>query len=157
MRKNALLPIALLLTTTGCAYIRDAVCPKPEIPEAKGQRQPPETRRAQFCPKEVCTVTVTVDENCTVRVDPYYLVMAGRGNGTIVWTITSKEGEFAAAPIRWKQPAAEAVFKSSGKAPTTEIAFKNDRTIGSFNYGITVKRGDRTCPELDPTVINDWP
>lgn len=155
MRKKALLPIALLLAATGCAYTRDAVCPKQEIPVVTGQRQPVNERRALFCPKDPCTVTVSVDANCKVRVDPYYLVMAGEGNMTIEWHIT--EGTFAPNPIRWKQRTAESVFVPSGKSSETRVAFTNNRTIGVFNYGITVRRGDKTCPELDPTGINDWP
>jgi hypothetical protein len=33
----------------------------------------------------------------------------------------------------------------------------NNRTIGLFNYAVTARRGDKTCPELDPTAINDMP
>jgi hypothetical protein len=157
MRKNALLPMVLLLAATGCAYTRDAVCPKcpkQEIPDVKGQRQPAEERKALFCPEDECKVTVRVDENCNVRAEPYYLVMAGKGETTIVWQI--KEGTFAPNPIRWKQAWAERVFTLE-KSSATEIRFKNNRTIGVFNYGITVRRGDKPCPELDPTGINDMP
>jgi len=156
MRNKALLPLALLIATTGCAYIRDAVCPKPEAPLAAGQRQPVEERAAHFCPEKECIVTVTVKDKCVVSVDRYYLVMAGRGEMTIVWQIAGK-GTFARNPIRWKQRAAESVFVPSGKPSETRVAFTNNRTIGVFNYGITVNQGKETCPELDPTGINDMP
>lgn len=151
MRKNALLPMALLLATAGCACIGGV-----EIPEAKGQRQPAEKRGAHFCAKEVCKVTVNVDENCTVTVDPYYLVMAGRGNMKIEWKIEG--GTFAPDSIRWKQAGAGEVLRFSREVFSPgQVTFTNNRKIGWFNYGVTVKRGDKTCSELDPTVINDWP
>lgn len=150
MRKNALLPMVLLLATAGCACIRG-----PEIPVAKGQRQPAEERKALFCAKDQCTVAVTVDKNCNVRAEPYYLVMAGNGAMTIKWTIEG--GTFAPSPIRWKQAAAREVFRPTKESSPEEVAFTNNRTIGVFNYGITVRRGDKTCPELDPTGINDMP
>lgn len=152
MRKKALLPIVLLLATAGCACIRGS-----EIPVVTGQRQAVEKRGAHFCPRDRCTVTVTVDENCTVSVDPYYLVMAGKEDMKIVWRIDGP-GTFAPNPIRWKQAAAGEVFKfSRAESSATQITFTNRRTIGLFNYAVTVRRGDKTCPELDPTAINDMP
>lgn len=151
MRKNALLPMVLLLATAGCACIGSV-----EIPDAKGQRQPADKRAARFCAAEVCKVTVHVDENCTVRVDPYYLVMAGRGHTRIEWTIDG--GTFLPDSIRWKQAGAGDVLQLSREVSSSrQVTFTNNRKIGWFNYGVTVKRGERTCPELDPTVINDWP
>jgi hypothetical protein len=29
--------------------------------------------------------------------------------------------------------------------------------MGLFEYGVTVRQGGRTCPELDPTGINTMP
>lgn len=156
MSKKALLPMVLLLATAGCAVVGGEAGPKPgPAPAVTGQRQPPEARGAHFCPDKVCRVTVKVDDKCAVSVDPYYLVMAGKEEMTIVWTIKG-EGTFAPDPVRWKQAAARSVFQRS-KFAATEVAFTNNRTIGLFNYGITVKRGDKTCPELDPTGINDMP
>lgn len=157
MRNKALLPIALLLAATGCAHTRYAECPKcpkQEIPEVTGQRQPAQERKALFCPEHECKVLVRVEENCRVRAEPYYLVMAGKGETTIVWQI--KEGEFAPNPIRWKQAWAERVFTPEKSSPT-EVRFKNNRTIGVFNYGIAVMQGGKACAELDPTGINDMP
>lgn len=150
MRKKTLLPMVLVLATAGCACIVAAP------PVVKGQHQPAKERLASFCPAQKCVVRVTVDEQCKVRVDPYYLVLAGEGGMEIEWRIDG-QGTFAPNPIRWKQAAAQSVFESSGKDPRTEITFKNKRTIGLFNYAVAVRRDGRTCPELDPTVINDWP
>jgi hypothetical protein len=150
MKKKTWLPMAILLATAGCACIGGV-----EAPVVRGQHQPPEKRQALFCPKDECRVTVTVEEDCTVRVEPYYLVMAGRGHTTIVWTIEG--GTFARNPIRWKQRAGESVFVPSGKSSETRVEFMNNRTIGLFNYAVTARRGDKTCPELDPTAINDMP
>ena len=148
MRKNVLLMV-LLLATAGCACLSGV-----QAPHARGQQQPPEKRKAEFCPKEVCTVTVNVDKECRVTVDPYYLVMAGKGNMKITWKIEG--GTFVRDSIRWKQPAAGEVFKLS-KSSEKEVTFTNNRQIGLFNYGVTVTNGDKTCTELDPTGINDMP
>jgi hypothetical protein len=151
MRKKALLPMVLLLATAGCACIRGV-----EPPVVRGQHQPAETRRAHFCRDRECVVTVEVDKDCVVKVDPYYLVMAGKGEMKIVWTI--RGGTFARDPIRWKQAAAAEVFTfSRERSSPAQVAFTNNRKIGVFNYGVTVMRGDKTCAELDPTGINDMP
>lgn len=150
MRKKTLLPMVLLLATAGCACISGV-----EIPVMRGQHQPAEERRAHFCPDSECRVAISVDGDCKVRADPYYLVMAGKGDMTIRWTITG--GTFARDPIRWKQTAARSVFAPSKESSPTQVVVTNNRTIGLFNYGVTVRRGDKTCPELDPTGINDMP
>ena len=124
----------------------------PTKPYGGGQVQAHATRSAELCQRQECVLEVTVDK-CVVQVTPYVIVMTGRAPVKMVWRI--RGGEFAANPIRFKEPEARKVFERASASPR-EVVFDNNKRNGIWHYGIKVTDGGKECPELDPTGVNDW-
>jgi hypothetical protein len=120
-----------------------------------GQTQPKDRQNAAACHEQRCIITVTV-RNCVVTVDPYFIVMTHKDPVTMVWQIRGT-GAFAPAPIRWKTREASRTFAASKGDEKTVVVINNRSVYGIFDYGVTVKEGEKTCPELDPTGINVMP
>lgn len=154
MNKQILMPAALVFALAGCAGIPSWVPDSRTAPKLAGQTQPRETRDAAACHGTRCRIIVTV-RDCVVTVKPYFIVMTHPGPVTMEWQIVD-DATFVDGGIRWKEGAADAVFARSKDASERQAVFTNNRTaLGVFHYGVTVRQGGRTCPELDPTGIND--
>lgn len=151
MKSTTIVSVAALLALAGCVGTGGKPGPTSQSAPA-GQTQPKEKQTAKACHGQRCVVTVTVS-NCVVNVDPYFLVMTNRSPITVVWEI-SGNGSFAPNPIRWKELGAARVF-SPAKATEKSVEAANSGTQGIYHYGVTVRDGGRTCPELDPTGVND--
>lgn len=151
MKSRALLSTIVLLMLSACAATGNWLVGN----QAPGQEQPKDRQFARACHDKRCIIKVKVT-NCVVEVDPYFIVMTHRDPVTMEWQI-SGGGTFAPDAIRWKEKAAARVFSGS-KGDGKSVAVMNNRTAyGIFHYGVTVKDGGKTCPELDPTGINDMP
>jgi hypothetical protein len=113
-----------------------------------------------------CAVTITVLENCTIRVTPYTLgVPRGSSNVPIRWTISSSSvgnAKFAATRgVFFKGGDWSREFDNERRLSDTQFMW-NDRNpqlptrARPFPYGINVVQNDRPCPTYDPTVVNDF-
>lgn len=153
--------IALVLwaASAACAAIGASQPTDTQKPAVKSQH-------AKACHDVECKAIVTVT-GCAVTVDPHFLVMVPQPDKrrlgafrpiTVKWTITG--GTFAAkGPIYWKDYGADHVFGPPQLAKDRKsIAVTNSGARGIYHYGIRVLNDQgETCPDLDPTGINDPP
>lgn len=118
------------------------------------QFQDPSVRRASYCHLHTCDVTVTVDANCHVTVDPYVLVIGGASPPfTIRWKLDGN-ASFARDGVWFKEAEGQNVFRLLEGHERSYI-FQDLGKAGIYHYGVQVEQGGKACPILDPTGVND--
>ena len=119
------------------ALIAAALCSLP----ASAQRGP---GRERPCPEGAdCLITVTVDANCGITVDPD--VASTRAAHRIRWR--AQGGEFTDNGIEFDHPQ----FERQPRERRDEFIYFNQKQAGGdFKYRVTVEG----CPTLDPTIRN---
>lgn len=117
--------------------------------------------RGPVCKQKECLVTVTVSA-CRIKVDPDWLGIAkGNYDVDIVWEIRNSPGvTFAkehAIYFKEKDRAAAArQFREPRLLDDRKFRWRDANTgPGEFHYGVNVIENGKSCPPLDPSVVND--
>ena len=155
MRKNSLIAaLAALATTTACVVAAGGTGYTGGTGK-KIQHQAITPDSSAVCTSQRCKVEIVVGDDCKVEAKPYFLIMTGKRPVTVLWQV-SKNATFAQDGVYFKETLGKKVFRVDRKlSDRNEIVFVNDMKNGIYHYGVRVAVGDRECPVLDPTGVND--
>lgn len=117
--------------------------------------------KAVVCKEKECRVAVTVSA-CTIAVDPEVLGVAkGNREVDIVWEIVKSPGVVFPRDNaiffkeKWRKAAAEQ-FRDPKLLHDKKFRWHNANSgPGEYHYGVNVIDNGRTCPPLDPVVIDE--
>ena len=148
MRKHSLLAFAAAsITLSGCAAVTTG---GKDIQYQRVTRD-----SSSVCTAQECRVEVVVGDDCKAEARPYYLIMIGKAPVTVTWEV-SKNATFVREGVFFKEAEGRKVFEHeprlSGK---TRVTFRNGKQDGLYHYGVRVAVGDKECPVLDPSTVND--
>jgi hypothetical protein len=121
----------------------------------------PQSATTDICKQKSCLVTVRVAK-CDITVEPEWLGVAkGNRNAEIVWEIRDSPGVTFTKdePIFFKKEDVEAAARQFSEpkvlGPTKYRWLNTNSAPGTYHYGVRVIDNGKTCPPLDPIIIDE--
>jgi hypothetical protein len=106
------------------------------------------------CNSHYCRVTVTVDAQCRITVEPEDLPVAPTNkNAVIQWSVSG--GSFPQGAIAFKDDPGDEFHGWSHSPKVITVVDRHEKVGVTHRYSVTVIGSNgKPCPTLDPTIMN---